>query len=55
MSSRRQPTKGDPPAWVLGKGLTTPRLKKNSLLRNVTQGLGRVWSLVNTEMNLRVM
>jgi len=35
-----QPRRGGPPAWWLGEGLTTPRRKKKSLLRNVTQGLG---------------
>jgi hypothetical protein len=28
MCSRGQPRKGDPPAWGLGAGLTTPRRKK---------------------------
>jgi len=34
-----QPTRGGPPAWVLGAGLAIPRLKKQRL-RNVTKGLG---------------
>jgi len=38
--SCKQPTKGGPPVLGLGEGLTIPHLKKESLLRNVTQGLG---------------
>jgi hypothetical protein len=34
-SSRGQPTRGGPPAWGLGVGLTTPHRKKISLLRDV--------------------
>jgi len=35
-----QPTRGDPPDWGLGYGLTILHHKRNSLLRNNTQGLG---------------
>jgi hypothetical protein len=35
----RGPTRGGPPAWGLGDGVTT-RLRRTGLLRNVTQGLG---------------
>jgi hypothetical protein len=43
ISSRGQPTRGGPPAWGLGRGLTTPhrKKKKRNMLRNVTKGLGR--------------
>jgi hypothetical protein len=43
----RTADKGDPPAWGLGGELTTPHLKKNSMLRNVTKGLGLGWMLWN--------
>jgi hypothetical protein len=33
-SSRGQPTRGGPPAWGLGEGLTTPRRENVSMLRN---------------------
>jgi len=44
ISSRGQPTSGGPPARDLRT--KTPYRKKKSLLRNVTQGIGR--ALVNT-------
>jgi hypothetical protein len=38
VSSRGLPTRGGPPAWGLGEGLTTHR--KNSLLRRVSELAG---------------
>jgi len=38
ISSCEQLAKGGPPAWWLGKALTTPHIK-SSLLQNVTHGL----------------
>jgi hypothetical protein len=40
ISSSGQQRRGRPPAWELGVGLTASHLKKISLLRNVTKGLG---------------
>jgi hypothetical protein len=41
ISSRGQPTRGGPPAWGLGEGLTTPHHENVSLLRNIQrQSLG---------------
>jgi hypothetical protein len=36
---REQPTRGGPPAWGLGVGLTTLHCKKPNLLRNVSKRL----------------
>jgi hypothetical protein len=33
---------GGPPAWGVGEGLTIPQREKSSLVRHVTQGLGRI-------------
>jgi hypothetical protein len=38
---------GGPPAWGLGEGLTTPRRKITSSLRNATEGLGTLRILWN--------
>jgi len=45
-NSHEQQTRSGSPVWGLGEGLTPPHRRKNSLLlRNVTQGLGRIlWS-----------
>jgi hypothetical protein len=40
ISSRAQHTRGDPPAWGMGVGLTAPHRKKISLLRKITRSLG---------------
>jgi hypothetical protein len=37
-----KPTRGGPPAWGLGKELTTPKVMKITTLRNVTLDLGFV-------------
>jgi hypothetical protein len=36
----KQPTRGGPPAWWLGVGLTTPHCKNFLLLRNVSKRVG---------------
>jgi hypothetical protein len=38
--SRGQPTRGGPPAWEMGVGLTTPHRRKISLLQKTTRSLG---------------
>jgi hypothetical protein len=45
---------GGPPTWRLGEGLASAHRKENSLLRNVTQGLGIQRGLVNTGMKLQI-
>jgi hypothetical protein len=44
ISSGEQPTRGGPPAWGLGVGLTTPHRKKISLLQKFSRSLrpGRI-------------
>jgi hypothetical protein len=46
------PTRCGPPVWGLGVGLTTPRRKKISSLRNVTKGLGLS---INMRVNIRLI
>jgi hypothetical protein len=51
--SRGQTTRGVPPAWGLGEGLTTLHRKKKPVTKCYT-GPRTLWALVNTVMNLRV-
>jgi hypothetical protein len=47
INSQRQPIRGGPPAWELGKGLTTSHRKKTSLLMNVHRASelnGFIWN-----------
>jgi len=62
LSGHGQQTRSDPPAWELGKVLTTPH-RKNWKSRNIhmprnsTNTLvdrDRWWALVNAVMNLQV-
>jgi hypothetical protein len=51
----RTADKGCPPAWGLGRGLTTLHRKERNTLRNVTKDGSYRWrALVNMVMNLRV-
>jgi hypothetical protein len=67
ISSRGHSTRGGPPAWVLGVGLTIPHRKNFLLLRNVLKRLGpelilwhglsngkRTWDLVLGTLGLSV-
>jgi len=49
----RTADKGLTSSFAVGRGLTTSRRKKKSLLRNVAQGLG-LGGYLNMVMNLRI-